>query len=214
MQARKRSAAQADLPGAAAVATAGKRLGSVVAATADADGLPRVCVCASGSVAAVKLPEVVQLLVDRGLYVDVVVSSAGDRFQAVSYQGSSPVGRLQRLLAMRDESGTPRVTVWRDEDEWGDYTDVGSSRVLHIDLAKRNQALLVAPLSANTLAAVALGMCGNLLCSVVRAWYYDMDEEFAAPICAKYGGHVLSRPLYARHPFPSLLRSSALRTFR
>eukprot|EP01052_Picozoa_sp_SAG31_P019981 SAG31_NODE_1482_length_8175_cov_4.484398_2_plen_55_part_00 len=49
--------------------------------------------------------------------------------------------------------------------------------VLHIELAKRNQLLVLAPLCANTLANIALGLCPNLLCSLVRAWHYDLDRE-------------------------------------
>ena len=52
---------------------------------------------------------------------------------------------------------------------------VGKDPVLHVELAKRNQVLLVAPLCANLLAQVALGFSGNLLSSVVRAWYYDLE---------------------------------------
>ena len=68
--------------------------------------------------------------------------------------------------------------------------------MLHIDLAKRNQLLLIAPLCANTLASISLGLCGGLLTSVARAWYYNMEEEFAAPLVEKYGRHVVNRPVY------------------
>ena len=117
------------------------------------------------------------------------------RSQNVTYNHSTPSQSLYSLCEAKDDSGTPRVEVWRDEDEWSDYVDVGTSSVLHVDLAKRNQLLLIAPLCANTLATVALGLCGNLLGSVVRAWHYDMDEAFAAPLEAKYGEHIVCRPL-------------------
>jgi phosphopantothenoylcysteine decarboxylase len=42
--------------------------------------------------------------------------------------------------------------------------------VLHIELRRLASALLIAPLSANTLAKIANGMCDNLLTSVVRCW--------------------------------------------
>ena len=140
---------------------------------------------------------------DAGAYVDLVLSRAAAFFQGVTYRGETPAARLARLEASTDAEGTPRLCVWRDEDEWSDYSDVGSSSVLHIDLAKRNQLLLIAPLCANALASLALGLCGSLLTSVSRAWYYDMDEEFAAGLAEKYGRHVVSRPLYV-HQVPSL----------
>lgn len=48
--------------------------------------------------------------------------------------------------------------------------------VVHIELRKWADIFLVAPLSANSLAKMAQGMCDNLLTSVVRAW------DFAKPL--------------------------------
>lgn len=48
--------------------------------------------------------------------------------------------------------------------------------VLHIELRKWADVLLIAPLSANTLAKIAGGLCDNLLTSVVRAW--DFSKPF------------------------------------
>lgn len=53
---------------------------------------------------------------------------------------------------------TPR-TVWEKDDP-----------VLHIEARKWADILVIAPLSANTLAKMANGLCDNLLTSVVRAW--------------------------------------------
>ena len=49
----------------------------------------------------------------------------------------------------------------------------------------RFQLLLMAPLCANTLASVALGMCNNLLTSVARAWYFDLEPAFALPLAIR-----------------------------
>merc|ERR1712118_418894 len=48
---------------------------------------------------------------------------------------------------------------------------------------------------ANTLAKAALGLCDNLATCVLRAWYADMEDEFAAPVAEKFGRHVLDRPI-------------------
>ena len=56
-----------------------------------------------------------------------------------------------------------------DEEEWHQWQQKGDP-VLHIDLRKWADLLIVAPLSANTLAKVAQGLCDNCLTSVVRAW--------------------------------------------
>uniref|UniRef100_A0A670ZQH6 Flavoprotein domain-containing protein n=1 Tax=Pseudonaja textilis TaxID=8673 RepID=A0A670ZQH6_PSETE len=42
--------------------------------------------------------------------------------------------------------------------------------VLHIDLRRWADLMLVAPLDANTLAKIANGICDNLLTCVIRAW--------------------------------------------
>ena len=117
-----------------------------------------------------------------------------------------PWARLQALAAAHppcetadasDQSGAaaPALRIWRDADEWSKYTSVGDDPVLHIELAKRNTLLLIAPLCANSLAAAALGLCGNLLGSVLRAWYYDLEPEFAAPLAARFGEHAVNRPV-------------------
>ncbi|XP_036205215.1 phosphopantothenoylcysteine decarboxylase isoform X2 [Myotis myotis] len=45
-----------------------------------------------------------------------------------------------------------------------------SDPVLHIDLRRWADLMLVAPLDANTLGKVASGICDNLLTCVIRAW--------------------------------------------
>lgn len=56
-----------------------------------------------------------------------------------------------------------------DEEEWHQWQKKGDP-VLHIELRKWADLLVVAPLSANTLAKLAQGLCDNCLTSVVRAW--------------------------------------------
>lgn len=44
---------------------------------------------------------------------------------------------------------------------------------MHIELRRWADALLIAPLSANTLAKIAGGLCDNLLTCVIRAWDFE-----------------------------------------
>lgn len=44
---------------------------------------------------------------------------------------------------------------------------------MHIELRRWADALVIAPLSANTLAKAAGGACDNLLTCVVRAWDFS-----------------------------------------
>lgn len=58
-----------------------------------------------------------------------------------------------------DGDYSPKRPIWRKDDP-----------VLHIELRKWADVLLIAPLTANTLAKMANGICNNLLMSIVRAW--------------------------------------------
>lgn len=49
--------------------------------------------------------------------------------------------------------------------------------VLHIELRKWANALVIAPLSANTLAKIANGFCDNLVTLVCRCWDMCLREE-------------------------------------
>ncbi|XP_061451646.1 phosphopantothenoylcysteine decarboxylase isoform X1 [Rhineura floridana] len=56
------------------------------------------------------------------------------------------------------------VTLYSDSDEWQVWKR-RSDPVLHIDLRRWADLMLVAPLDANTLAKIANGLCDNLLTS-------------------------------------------------
>uniref|UniRef100_A0AC35GPT4 Flavoprotein domain-containing protein n=1 Tax=Panagrolaimus sp. PS1159 TaxID=55785 RepID=A0AC35GPT4_9BILA len=70
------------------------------------------------------------------------------------------------------------VDVYVDEDEWGMWKNRGDP-VLHIELRKWADAILIAPMDANTLAKVANGLSDNLLTSVLRAWDFSKYAFFA-----------------------------------
>lgn len=59
-----------------------------------------------------------------------------------------------------------------DDHEWDRYMHVGEP-VLHIELRKWADCLLIAPTSANTLAKLTHGMADNLLTCVARAWDWE-----------------------------------------
>ncbi|KAG0685818.1 Protein phosphatase 1 negative regulatory subunit, partial [Pichia californica] len=61
------------------------------------------------------------------------------------------------------------IILWRDEDEWSTWNS-RTDPVLHIELRKWADILIIAPLTANSLSKIALGLCDNLLTNVVRAW--------------------------------------------
>ena len=65
----------------------------------------------------------------------------------------------------------------------------------HIELRKWADQLVIAPLSANTLAKLAHGMCDNLLTSVVRAW----DRTKPIVIAPAMNTHMWDHPATTEH---------------
>ncbi|XP_047246136.1 phosphopantothenoylcysteine decarboxylase [Girardinichthys multiradiatus] len=112
-------------------------------------GTFRVLVGVTGSVAALKLPFLVsELLQLSGVDVRVVTTEHAKHFYNPS-----------------DVS----VKIYTDKDEWELWTQ-RSDPVLHIELRRWADLLIIAPLDANTLGKIANGICDNLLTCVVRAW--------------------------------------------
>ncbi|XP_038124643.1 phosphopantothenoylcysteine decarboxylase [Cyprinodon tularosa] len=108
-----------------------------------------VLVGVTGSVAALKLPVLVsELLQLPGVKVRVVTTEHAKHFYSPS-----------------DVS----VKIYTDKDEWELWTQ-RSDPVLHIELRRWADLLIIAPLDANTLGKIANGICDNLLTCVVRAW--------------------------------------------
>ena len=62
---------------------------------------------------------------------------------------------------------------WIDEDEWTGPGYVRDQDIPHISLGDWADALVIAPLSANTLAKLALGFSDNLLSCLYCAWPSD-----------------------------------------
>ncbi|CCD25380.1 uncharacterized protein NDAI_0F00610 [Naumovozyma dairenensis CBS 421] len=63
----------------------------------------------------------------------------------------------------------PHIQFWTDQDEW-DVWRQRTDPVLHIELRRWADILVIAPLTANSLSKISLGLCDNLLTSVIRAW--------------------------------------------
>jgi phosphopantothenoylcysteine decarboxylase len=116
--------------------------------------MSRVLLGVTGSVAAIRTPLLVEALVEAGHEVEVVATRAA--------------------LYFFDPGGIIRARVHRDEDEWPGR-DEGQlyqrdDPVLHIELRRWAEVLVIAPLDANTLAKLACGLADNCLSCVWRAW--------------------------------------------
>ena len=115
----------------------------------------------TGSVAAKLTPKLASALLGSGHEVKIVATTPALYFLADS-EG-------QDLWVPLLDNSVP-VPLFRDKYEWpaGGYHK--NDPVRHIEARDWADLLLIAPLSANTLAMVAHGMCANFLCCIARAW--------------------------------------------
>lgn len=148
-----------------------------------------VVLASSGSVASIKVPLIVEALLALGhVRVQVVATKSSLHFykeEEVRALGGSDGSAYnvkdlaaENLAASRGETDEaarnptqlkrPRCHVWRDEDEWSSWDKVGDA-ILHIELRRWADIVLVAPCSANCLAKIAGGLCDNLLVSMREA---------------------------------------------
>lgn len=65
----------------------------------------------------------------------------------------------------------PRLQFWKDEDEWSTWKTVGDP-ILHIELRRWADIVLIAPCSANTLAKIHAGLCDDLLVNIIACILY------------------------------------------
>lgn len=133
---------------------------------------------ASGSVATIKIPEIIKSLAkyqDR-LSIRIILTSSARQF----LNGQSAEQPTVSLL-----THMPSVdAVYDDADEWGPQPWKRGASILHIELRRWADMLVVAPLSANTLAKIVNGMSDNLLTSVIRAWDTDSSIDGKQKIVA------------------------------
>jgi phosphopantothenoylcysteine decarboxylase len=133
-----------------------------VAADHANDGKRHLLLAASGSVATIKLPSIVAALSHyTNLSVRIVLTKSAQNFLAGQ---SAEQPALEALNNVRNVDG-----IYLDEDEWSKPWTRGGG-ILHIELRRFAHLLVIAPLSANSLAKMTMGLADNLLLSVVRAW--------------------------------------------
>ncbi|KAL7409291.1 flavoprotein [Mrakia frigida] len=124
------------------------------ASTPRIEGNTHVLIITTGSVASIKLPLIVEELAKTSrISIQVIATEA-----SLTFYDAEEVTRA---------SGG-KVKVWRDRDEWENWSKVGDP-ILHIELRRWADVVLIAPCSANTLAKIAGGICDNLATSLLRA---------------------------------------------
>ncbi|KAJ4324385.1 hypothetical protein N0V94_001281 [Neodidymelliopsis sp. IMI 364377] len=121
-----------------------------------------VLLCASGSVATIKIPNMIKALTKHtNVAIRLIFTPSAKNFlQGQSEEQPS----LMAIEALPNVEG-----IYFDEDEWKEPWKRGN-KILHIELRRWADIMVIAPLSANALAKITQGWSDNLLLSVVRAW--------------------------------------------
>ncbi|KAJ2917028.1 hypothetical protein MD484_g3400, partial [Candolleomyces efflorescens] len=110
-----------------------------------------VLLVTTGSVASIKAPLIIrELLKYENVQVEIVSTNAALTF------------------FKREEIEQLGLHIWTNDDEWDPNYKIGDP-ILHIELRRWADIVLVAPCSANTLAKIAQGVCDNVVTSLMRA---------------------------------------------
>lgn len=125
--------------------------------------MARVILGVTGSVAAIKAPELLDALRRAGHDVRIIAT-----------------GPALHFLRPEEIEGAGARVLLRDQDEWPAPGYRRGDPVLHIELRNWADLLVIAPLDANTLAKLAMGISDNFLTCVFRAWDFDRPV-FLAP---------------------------------
>ena len=141
----------------------------------------KILVGITGSIAAYKTATLVRLLIKAGAEVKVVMTPAAKDFVSV--------------LTLSTLSKNPVLTDLANNDSWSN----------HVMLGRWADIMVIAPLSCNSLAKIATGLCDNLLqavylsatCPVVVApamdedmWHHASTKNNLAKL-ASFGNHII-----------------------
>lgn len=133
-----------------------------VASEHASDKKKHLLLAVSGSVATIKLPNILRALSRHcDLSVRVVITKAAENFLTGQ---STEQPQLTSLRQIKNVDG-----IYLDEDEWNRPWTRGDD-ILHIELRRWADILVIAPLSANSMAKMTAGIADSLLLCVVRAW--------------------------------------------
>ena len=131
------------------------------------DNRIHLLLAATGSVATIKIANIISALSPHThkLSIRVILTTKAKQFLAGQSAEQPTVSSLSSLPGVE--------AIYDDEAEWGPEPWRRGVDVLHISLRRWADILVIAPLSANTLAKLANGLSDNLLTSVCRAWDTD-----------------------------------------
>ncbi|EEY16003.1 phosphopantothenoylcysteine decarboxylase [Verticillium alfalfae VaMs.102] len=114
------------------------------------DGKAHLLLACTGSVATIKLPSMLAHLARHpSLSVRIILTPSAAQFLTGTSAEQPTVESLRRLPGVDG--------VYLDADEWGPHPWKRGASILHIELRRWADLLVIAPLSANSLAKIAAG---------------------------------------------------------
>lgn len=125
---------------------------------------PKLLIMSSGSVASVLLREIILYGISK-FDIKVVITQSAKVFSD---------SNIDDYKKFSQELG---IEIFEDSDEWQKWAL--NKEVLHVELKKWADIVLLAPLSSNTLAKIANGISNNLLTCVLKAWEPHKPGFFA-----------------------------------
>jgi len=150
----------------------------------------------TGSVAATLTEKMVKALRADGHEVQIVFTVPAWYFLGMRQIGL--IGRICRKLtgnSRRQPREVFGVPAWTDFEEWPGTRYRKNQEIPHIAFRDWADVLVIAPLSANTLAKAANGICDNLLTCVLRAW----DRKKPVIIAPAMNTKMWEHPATAEH---------------
>ena len=127
-------------------------------------------ICFTGSVATIKDKELTDVFLETKRY-------------NVKLLYTEMAAHFSKILPELKGKAYKEAEVIRDSQEY-EWKNIGD-RVLHIDLKNWVDVILIAPLSANTLAKIVNGICDNTVCLIMRAMNFTENKlnkpVFVAP---------------------------------
>ncbi|KAG0672643.1 flavoprotein super protein [Maudiozyma exigua] len=137
-----------------------------------------ILIGATGSVATIKIPLIIDKLfkiyTPEKVSIQLIVTKPAEHF----------------LNGLKISS---KVKIWREEYA---IADTNNDMMLFHELRRWADILLIAPLSANSLAKLANGICNNLLTSVFRDWTISGAPVLVAPAMNTF---MYMNPMTKRH---------------
>ncbi|OXB37143.1 phosphopantothenoylcysteine decarboxylase [Cryptococcus neoformans] len=124
--------------------------------------------------------------------IQIIATEASTHFYSQADVDKSVQSALKLSdTQMQDDVG---VRIWTDKDEWSDWKKVGDP-ILHIELRRWTDLVVVAPCSADLLAKIACGLCDTLASSLLRA----LSPSIPVVICPAMNTHMYQHRLTPKH---------------